>query len=187
VSELIEAAAASRCSRNWPARKNAGRIVLGDDIIAAQPDIYHRLLVRQEIRAVKVAARPGFDRFPRRHRLAAGGQSTLILQPGPARSPHGLDALAGIITEWVRENLPGRAKKPDRDIKDLTSMQPNKARADRVDGPGTWWLADRFRRSTRLLPHVPGVWPFAASGCSPAGCCACPRWPSSYRWPPRCF
>ena len=33
-----------------------------------------------------------------------------------------------------------------------------------------------FDVTARLLPHAPGVWPVAASACSPAACCACRRW-----------
>ena len=50
----------------------------------------------------KVAARPGFAQIPA---VATGWlrevKSTLILQPGPAALTDGLDALAGIIAEWV--------------------------------------------------------------------------------------
>ena len=74
-----------------------------EDVIARQARHHHRLLVRQEIRA-----RPRSPRgraLPQVPAVATGWlreiKSTLILQPGPAALTDGLDALAGIIAEWV--------------------------------------------------------------------------------------
>ena len=63
---------------------------------------HRRLLVRQEVRAAKVAARAGFAAVPAvRTGWLREIKSPLILQPGPAALTDGLDALCGIIAEWA--------------------------------------------------------------------------------------
>ena len=47
--------------------------------------------------------------------------------------------------------------------KDLTAMQPNKARADLWMDLALVAFLIGFDVAARLLPHVPGLWPFAAS------------------------
>ncbi len=71
-------------------------------MIAASPDIIIGSWCGKKFVPAKVAARPGFAEVPA---VATGWlrevKSTLILQPGPAALTDGLDALAGIIAEWV--------------------------------------------------------------------------------------
>jgi len=109
VSELIEAAGGIEVFPQLAARKNAkDRIVSGADVIAAQPDIIVGSWCGKKFVPARVAARPGFAQVPA---VATGWlreiKSTLILQPGPAALTDGLDQLAGIITEWVREKPTG--------------------------------------------------------------------------------
>jgi iron complex transport system substrate-binding protein len=103
VSELIEAAGGIEVFPEIAARKNAkDRIVSVADVIAARPDIIIGSWCGKKFVAAKVARRPGFAQIPA---VATGRlreiKSALILQPGPAALTDGLDALAGIITEWV--------------------------------------------------------------------------------------
>jgi iron complex transport system substrate-binding protein len=105
VSELIAAAGGIEVFPQLAAKKNAkDRIVAPRDVIAAKPDIIIGSWCGKKFVAAKVAARPGFSQVP----AVANGwlreiKSTLILQPGPAALTDGLDALAGIITEWVED------------------------------------------------------------------------------------
>jgi iron complex transport system substrate-binding protein len=103
VSELIEAAGGVEVFPQLSLRKNAkDRIVSAEEVIGAQPDIIVGSWCGKKFVPAKVAARPGFAQVPA---VATGWlreiKSTLILQPGPAALTDGLDALAGIITEWV--------------------------------------------------------------------------------------
>ena len=103
VSELIEAAGGIEVFPQLAARKNAkDRIVSGDDVIAARPDIIIGSWCGKKFVPAKVAARPGFAQIPA---VASGWlreiKSTLILQPGPAALTDGLDRLSAIISEWV--------------------------------------------------------------------------------------
>ncbi|HVV61105.1 MAG TPA: cobalamin-binding protein [Pseudolabrys sp.] len=108
VSELIEAAGGIDVFPQIATRKNAkDRIVTAADVIAARPDIIIGSWCGKKFVPGKVAARPGFAAIP----AVANGwlrevKSTLILQPGPAALTDGLDALAGIITEWVENRVP---------------------------------------------------------------------------------
>ena len=108
VSELIEAAGGVEVFPQLAAHKNAkDRIVSGADVIAARPDIIIGSWCGKKFVPAKVAARPGFAQVPA---VATGWlreiKSTLILQPGPAALTDGLDALAGIIAEWVENRVP---------------------------------------------------------------------------------
>lgn len=103
VSELVEAAGGIEVFPHLAARKNAkDRIVGGDAVIAARPDIIIGSWCGKKFVPAKVAARPGFSDVPA---VATGWlrevKSTLILQPGPAALTDGLDALVAIIAEWV--------------------------------------------------------------------------------------
>jgi iron complex transport system substrate-binding protein len=103
VSELIEAAGGIEVFPQLAVRKNAkDRIVSADDVIGAAPDIIVGSWCGKKFVPTKVAARPGFAQVPA---VATGWlrevKSTLILQPGPAALTDGLDALAGIIANWV--------------------------------------------------------------------------------------
>jgi iron complex transport system substrate-binding protein len=102
VSELIEAAGGTEVFPHLAANKNAkDRVVQPADVIAARPDIIVGSWCGKKFVPAKVAARAGFAQIP----AVANGwlrevKSTLILQPGPAALTDGLDALAGIISEW---------------------------------------------------------------------------------------
>jgi iron complex transport system substrate-binding protein len=103
VSELIEAAGGIDVFPQLAVRKNAkDRIVSGDDVIAARPDIIIGSWCGKKFVSARVAARPGFAEVPA---VATGWlreiKSTLILQPGPAALTDGLDSLAAIISGWA--------------------------------------------------------------------------------------
>jgi iron complex transport system substrate-binding protein len=108
VSELIEAAGGIEVFPALSQRKNAqDRIVMAADVIASRPDIIIGSWCGKKFVPAKVAARPGFAAVP----AVANGwlreiKSTFILQPGPAALTDGLDALAGIIAEWVENQRP---------------------------------------------------------------------------------
>ena len=103
VSELITAAGGIDVFPHLAARKNAkDRIVTPEAVIAVSPDIVIGSWCGKKFAPAKFAARPGFNRIP----AVVNGylrevKSTLILQPGPAALTDGLDALSGIISEWV--------------------------------------------------------------------------------------
>jgi iron complex transport system substrate-binding protein len=103
VSELVQAAGGVEVFPQLAARKNAkDRIVSGDEVVAANPDIIIGSWCGKKFVPAKVAARPGFAQIP----AVANGflrevKSTLILQPGPAALTDGLDALSAIVAEWV--------------------------------------------------------------------------------------
>src|SRR5262249_3237135 len=84
-------------------RKNAkDRIVSGEELIAAKPDIIVGSWCGKKFVPAKVAARPGFADVP----AARAGflreiKSPLILQAGAAALSRGAAALADIIEEWV--------------------------------------------------------------------------------------
>jgi iron complex transport system substrate-binding protein len=107
VSELIEAAGGVEVFPALAARKNAkDRIVTGAEVIAAKPDIIIGSWCGKKFVPAKVAARPGFGEIPA---VATGWlreiKSTLILQPGPAALTDGLNAMAGIVNEWVEHRV----------------------------------------------------------------------------------
>ena len=109
VSELIEAAGGIEVFPDLSARKNAkDRVVSAADVIAARPDIIVGSWCGKKFVAAKVAARPGFAQVPT---VATGWlreiKSPLILQPGPAALTDGLDRLAGITAEWVKNRAVG--------------------------------------------------------------------------------
>jgi iron complex transport system substrate-binding protein len=103
VSELVTAAGGIDVFPHLAARKNAkDRIVTPEAVIAVSPDIVIGSWCGKKFAPAKFAARPGFNRIP----AVVNGylrevKSTLILQPGPAALTDGLDALSGIISEWV--------------------------------------------------------------------------------------
>jgi iron complex transport system substrate-binding protein len=103
VSELIEAAGGTDVFPELALRKNAkDRIVTAEQVIAAAPDIIVGSWCGKKFVPDRVAARPGFGALPAVNRgFLREIKSTLILQPGPAALTDGLDALAGIIHEWV--------------------------------------------------------------------------------------
>ncbi len=103
VAELVEIAggidafpALSRC------KHAKERIVSGEDVIAARPDIIVGSWCGKKFVPEKVAARPGFaDIAAVRDGFLREIKSPVILQPGPAALTDGLDALAAIIEEWA--------------------------------------------------------------------------------------
>ena len=103
VSELVTAAGGIEVFPHLAAAKNAkDRIVTGDAVIAASPDIIIGSWCGKKFVPARVAARPGFAQIP----AVANGflrevKSPLILQPGPAALTDGLDALSKIVSEWV--------------------------------------------------------------------------------------
>jgi iron complex transport system substrate-binding protein len=102
VAELIEIAGGIEIFPALSLRKNAkDRIVSPQDVIAAAPDIIVGSWCGKKFVPAKVAARDGFAAVPAvRTGWLREIKSPLILQPGPAALTDGLDALAGIISEW---------------------------------------------------------------------------------------
>jgi iron complex transport system substrate-binding protein len=105
VSELVEAAGGSDVFPESSRAKNAkDRIVSGEQVIAARPDIIVGSWCGKKFVASKVAARPGFSQVPA---VASGWlrevKSALILQPGPAALTDGLDALSVIFAGWAEQ------------------------------------------------------------------------------------
>lgn len=103
VGELIEIAGGIDVFASLSARKNAKeRIVSGEDLIAANPDIIVGSWCGKKFVPEKVAARPGFAAIAAvRDGFLREIKSPLILQPGPAALTDGLDALAAIVEEWA--------------------------------------------------------------------------------------
>ena len=110
VSELIEIARRHRrvSASLPPARARKDRIVSGDDVIAAAPDIVIGSWCGKKFVPAKFAARPGFAAIPAvRSGFLREIKSTLILQPGPAALTDGLDAIVAIIEEWTETQRAG--------------------------------------------------------------------------------
>ena len=107
VAELIEIAGGIDTFPALSRRKNAKeRIVSGQDLIAANPDIIVGSWCGKKFVPGKVAARAGFaDIAAVREGFLREIKSPLILQPGPAALTDGLDALAAIIEEWAATRL----------------------------------------------------------------------------------
>jgi iron complex transport system substrate-binding protein len=127
VSELIEAAGGIDVFPEAATRKNAkDRVVTPADVIAAKPDIIVGSWCGKKFVPAKVAARPGFAAIPA---VATGWmreiKSTLILQPGPAAITEGLDALAGIVADWVED----RTSAPAQDHRNTGLQYAMKRRA----------------------------------------------------------
>lgn len=103
VAELIETAGGVDVFPALSEHKNArDRIVSPDAVTAARPDIIVGSWCGKKFVPAKVAARPGFAAVPAvRTGWLREIKSPLILQPGPAALTDGLDALAGIISEWA--------------------------------------------------------------------------------------
>jgi len=103
VAELIEIAGGIDIFPALSRHKNAKeRIVSGQDLIAANPDIIVGSWCGKKFVPGKVAERAGFaDIAAVRDGFLREIKSPLILQPGPAALTDGLDALAAIIEEWA--------------------------------------------------------------------------------------
>jgi iron complex transport system substrate-binding protein len=110
VSELIATAGGvdvfADLARHPSARE---RVVTADEVIAAGPDIIIGSWCGKKFVPQKVAARPGFAQLPAvRTGWLREIKSTVILQPGPAAMTDGLDAMAGIVTEWCTAEGPSQ-------------------------------------------------------------------------------
>jgi iron complex transport system substrate-binding protein len=103
VSQLIEAAGGIDVFAELSVRKSAkDRIVSGEAVIAAKPDIIIGSWCGKKFVPARVAARPGFAEIPA---VKTGWlreiKSALILQPGPAALTDGLDQMVAIIDDWA--------------------------------------------------------------------------------------
>ena len=101
VEELIEIAGGDsvfphlRC-----ARLAKDRIVSGDDVIAAAPEVIIGSWCGKPVRKERIAARPGWDAIPAvRNDQIYEVKSTYILQPGPASLTEGVRQLHKILRE----------------------------------------------------------------------------------------
>jgi iron complex transport system substrate-binding protein len=104
VSELVEIAGGTEVFPALAGNKNAkDRIVAGDAVIAAAPDIIIGSWCGKKFVPAKVKARSGFDAIPAvRDGALHEIKSALILQPGPAALTDGLDQLVRIVDAWTR-------------------------------------------------------------------------------------
>lgn len=104
VSELIGIAGGIDVFSSLADRKSAkDRIVTGDAVVAARPDIILGSWCGKRFRAEHVRARPGFEAIPavrsdQLHEI----KSSIILQPGPAALTDGLDAIRAHIRAWSK-------------------------------------------------------------------------------------
>ena len=103
VSELIEIAGGTEVFPALAGNKSAkDRIVPGEAVIAAAPDIIIGSWCGKKFGPARVKARPGFDTIPAvRDGTLHEIKSALILQPGPAALTEGLDQLVRIVDEWA--------------------------------------------------------------------------------------
>jgi iron complex transport system substrate-binding protein len=112
VSELIEAAGGVEVFPELAANKNAkDRIVSGEDVIAAAPDIIIGSWCGKKFVPAKVTGRPGFAQIPAvRDGALHEIKSALILQPGPAALTDGLDQLVRIVGGWAASRVSTAAR-----------------------------------------------------------------------------
>ena len=103
VSELIEIAGGTEVFPALAGNKSAkDRIVPGEAVIAAAPDIIIGSWCGKKFVPARVKARPGFDTIPAvRDGALHEIKSALILQPGPAALTEGLDQLVRIVDDWA--------------------------------------------------------------------------------------
>ena len=104
VSELIAVAGGVDVFAGLAAQKSAkDRIVSGEAVIAAKPDIIIGCWCGKKFVPAKVIARPGFGAVPAvRDGWLREIKAPLILQPGPAALTDGLDSIQAIAMEWSR-------------------------------------------------------------------------------------
>jgi iron complex transport system substrate-binding protein len=103
VSEIVEAAGGQDVFADRATAKSAkGRIVTGEEVMAAAPDIIVGSWCGKRFRPEHVCARAGFGAIPA---VKSGAlhevKSPLILQPGPAALTDGAEAIAAIIRQWA--------------------------------------------------------------------------------------
>jgi iron complex transport system substrate-binding protein len=108
VAELVEIAGGVDAFPALSRRRSArDRIVSGEQLIAAAPDIIVGSWCGRKFVPAKVAARPGFAAVPAvRDGFLREIKSALILQPGPAALTDGLDALVAVVAEWAARPRP---------------------------------------------------------------------------------
>jgi iron complex transport system substrate-binding protein len=106
IAELIEIAGGIEVFPEHSRQKNAPeRIVNGQQVIEAQPDIIIGSWCGKKFVPAKVAARAGFAAVPAvRDNWLREIKAPLILQPGPAALTDGLDAIVAIIDEWSAQS-----------------------------------------------------------------------------------
>jgi iron complex transport system substrate-binding protein len=104
VSELIEIAGGVDVFDDLSHAPSAkDRIVTSGQVIAAAPDIIIGSWCGKKLQPAKIAAREGWSDIPAiNHRRLHEIKSPLILQPGPAALGDGLDAICGIISDYVK-------------------------------------------------------------------------------------
>jgi iron complex transport system substrate-binding protein len=99
VEELVEIAGGAPV---FPDRRHArlakDRIVTGDEVIAAAPDVIIGSWCGKPVRKERIAARPGWERIPavQRDRVYEI-KSALILQPGPAALTEGVAQIHALL------------------------------------------------------------------------------------------
>ena len=103
VSELIEIAGGTEVFPALAGNKSAkDRIVPGEAVIAAAPDIIIGSWCGKKFVPARLKARPGFGAIPAvRDGALHEIKSPLILQPGPAALTDGLDQLVRIVDDWA--------------------------------------------------------------------------------------
>jgi iron complex transport system substrate-binding protein len=103
VEELIEIAGGDPVFPQLRhARLAKDRIVDGEQVIGAQPDIIIGSWCGKPVRHEKIAARHGWDRIPAvRDGHIYEVKSTYILQPGPASLTEGVTQVHRIIAGWA--------------------------------------------------------------------------------------
>lgn len=106
VSELVGIAGGDECFPELATESLGRNRIIADpgEVIRRQPDIIIGSWCGKKFRAERVMERPGWDAL----KAVQNGQmfevkSALILQPGPAALTDGLDALDGIISNWVEQ------------------------------------------------------------------------------------
>lgn len=76
----------------------------GSEVVQRAPDIILGSWCGKRFRPERVAQRPGWDAIPAvRNGDLHEIKSPIILQPGPAALFDGLDAIHGVIADWVRK------------------------------------------------------------------------------------
>jgi iron complex transport system substrate-binding protein len=99
VSELVSIACGEDVFPDQARAPDAmGRIVTGEAVIAAAPEVILASWCGKKVRPERIAARPGFAAIPAvRSGRVFEIKSPLILQPGPAALTDGLDAIVAAL------------------------------------------------------------------------------------------
>jgi iron complex transport system substrate-binding protein len=109
VEELVEIAGGEPVFPDLRrARLARDRVVTGEQVVAAAPDVVIASWCGKPVRSARIRARPGWDAIPAvRNGLIYEVKSSYILQPGPAALTEGVRQLHDIIRE-VADRRPGR-------------------------------------------------------------------------------